>query len=74
MEIVPGQVETEFTIHRFYGDQEKASAFYAGQESLTAEDVAEVVVFAATRRENVVLADCVVFPSHQAAAAVLHKP
>lgn len=73
IEIAPGQVETEFTLHRFYGDRAKAAAFYAGQESLTPQDIAEIVVFAATRRENVVFADSVVYPSHQAAAAVLHK-
>ena len=74
IEIIPGQVETEFTLHRNYGNEQKAREFYAGQESLTPGDVAEVVVFAAGRRENVVYAEGVVFPSHQAAADVLYKP
>ena len=73
IEIIPGQVETEFTLHRNYGDEEIARKFYAGQESLTPGDVAEIVVFAAGRRENVVFAEGVVFPSHQAAADVLYK-
>lgn len=38
---------------------------YRGVEPLTPDDIAEVVVFAATRRENVVIADTLVFPSHQ---------
>lgn len=38
---------------------------YRGVEPLTPEDIAEVVVFAASRRENVVIADTLVFPSHQ---------
>lgn len=65
IEVDPGQVETEFSVVRFYGDKEKAKKVYEGVEPLTPEDIAEVVVFAATRRENVVIADTLVFPSHQ---------
>ncbi|KDN69035.1 putative short chain dehydrogenase [Colletotrichum sublineola] len=63
--IDPGQVETEFSVVRFYGDKSKADAVYAGCEPLTPEDIAEVIVFASTRRENVVVADTLIFPSHQ---------
>jgi 3-hydroxy acid dehydrogenase/malonic semialdehyde reductase len=73
IEIDPGQVETEFSVVRFYGDKSKADALYAGCEPLTPEDIAEVVVFTAGRRENVVIADTLIFPSHQAAATVMHK-
>ncbi|CAG8909303.1 unnamed protein product [Penicillium egyptiacum] len=73
IEIDPGQVETEFSVVRFYGDKSKADAVYKGVEPLTGEDIAEVVVFAAGRRENVVIADTLVFPSHQAAAGVMHR-
>ncbi|KAI8942883.1 hypothetical protein NX059_000923 [Plenodomus lindquistii] len=73
MEIDPGQVETEFSVVRFGGDVEKAKKVYEGVEPLVGEDIAEIVVFAAGRRENVVLADTLVFPSHQAAAGVLHR-
>jgi 3-hydroxy acid dehydrogenase/malonic semialdehyde reductase len=65
IEIDPGQVETEFSVVRFYGDAEKAKKVYEGVEPLTPDDIAEVVVFAAGRRENVVIADTLVFPSHQ---------
>ncbi|RKU45822.1 hypothetical protein DL546_006353 [Coniochaeta pulveracea] len=65
IEIDPGQVETEFSVVRFYGDAEKAKKVYEGVEPLTPDDIAEVVVFAASRRENVVIADTLVFPSHQ---------
>ncbi|EEH22640.2 hypothetical protein PABG_04851 [Paracoccidioides brasiliensis Pb03] len=65
IEIDPGQVETEFSVVRFYGDKAKADAVYAGCEPLTGDDIAEVVVFAAGRRENVVIADTLVFPQHQ---------
>tara|TARA_R110002003_G_scaffold58_9_gene5193 strand:+ start:7908 stop:8585 length:678 start_codon:yes stop_codon:yes gene_type:complete len=68
IEIDPGQVETEFSVVRFGGDREKAKKVYEGVEPLTPEDIAEVVVFAAGRRENVVLADTLVFPNHQVCA------
>ncbi|KAJ9669499.1 hypothetical protein H2201_000366 [Coniosporium apollinis] len=69
----PGQVETEFSVVRFYGDKAKADAVYANCEPLTPEDIAELIVFAAGRRENVVLAESLIFPNHQAAATVMHK-
>lgn len=65
MEIDPGQVETEFSVVRFYGDKQKADAVYKGVTPLTPEDIAETVVFAAGRPENVVVADMLVFPNHQ---------
>lgn len=43
----------------------KMLIMYSGCEPLTPEDIAEVIVFAAGRRENVVIADTLVFPSHQ---------
>jgi 3-hydroxy acid dehydrogenase / malonic semialdehyde reductase len=55
----------EFSVVRFGGDKAKADAVYAGCEPLTPDDIAEVVVFAAGRRENVVLADSLIFPNHQ---------
>lgn len=73
MEIDPGQVETEFSVVRFYGDKAKADAVYAGCTPLTPDDIAETIVFAAGRPENVVVADMLVFPNHQAAATVMHK-
>ena len=65
IEIDPGQVETEFSVVRFGGDKAKADKVYEGVEPLTPEDIAEVVVFAAGRRENVVVADTLIFPNHQ---------
>lgn len=71
IEIDPGQVETEFSVVRFYGDKSKADAVYAGCEPLTPDDIAEIVVFTAGRRENVVVADTLVFPNHQVSCFVL---
>ncbi|KAK4462797.1 hypothetical protein QBC42DRAFT_175096 [Cladorrhinum samala] len=73
MEVDPGQVETEFSVVRFYGDKAKADAVYAGVDPLTPDDIAEVVVFVATRKENVVVADTLIYPSHQAGAGVMHR-
>ena len=73
IEVDPGQVETEFSVVRFGGDKSKADKVYEGVEALTPDDIAEIVVFAAGRRENVVLADSLVFPNHQAAATVMHR-
>lgn len=55
--IDPGQVETEFSVVRFRGDQEAAKKVYEGVTPLTGEDIADVIVFAASRKENVVIAD-----------------
>ncbi|KAF2723844.1 NAD(P)-binding protein [Polychaeton citri CBS 116435] len=73
IEIDPGQVETEFSVVRYYGDKAKADAVYKGVEPLTPDDIAEVIVFAAGRRENVVVADTLIYPNHQAAAKVMHR-
>ncbi|KAL6691154.1 hypothetical protein J3F84DRAFT_387708 [Trichoderma pleuroticola] len=73
IEIDPGQVETEFSVVRFYGDKAKADAVYAGCDPLTPEDIAEVIVFAATRRENVVVAESLLYPNHQASALIMHR-
>ncbi|KAI9662730.1 MAG: hypothetical protein M1831_002773 [Alyxoria varia] len=73
MNLDPGQVETEFSLVRFDGDKEKSDAVYKGGEPLTPEDIAEIVVFMVGRRENVVVADALVFPSHQGAGQMMHK-
>ncbi|RPA86732.1 NADP-dependent L-serine/L-allo-threonine dehydrogenase ydfG [Ascobolus immersus RN42] len=73
IEIDPGQVETEFSVVRFRGDVEAAKKVYEGCDPLTPEDIAEIAVFAVSRRENVVVADTLVFPSHQAGAGAVHR-
>lgn len=47
--------------------------FDRGCEPLTPDDVAEVIVFAAGMRENVVIADTLIFPNHQASATIMHR-
>jgi 3-hydroxy acid dehydrogenase / malonic semialdehyde reductase len=67
-EIAPGLVETEFSVVRFHGDRKAAKAVYQGLKPLTAEDVAECVVFAVTRPPHVDIDEMVVRPVAQAAA------
>ena len=55
----------EFSIVRFYGDKAKADAVYQDCEPLTALDIAESIIFNVGRRENVVIADTLIFPNHQ---------
>lgn len=64
-EIVPGMVETDFSLNRFDGDAERAAKVYRGLQPLTAADVAEVIAFAATRPAHVNLDRIVLQPRDQ---------
>jgi 3-hydroxy acid dehydrogenase / malonic semialdehyde reductase len=64
----PGMVETEFSLVRFHGDAERAHDVYAGVTPLTADDIAETVVWVADRPPHVQVADVVIFPTAQASA------
>jgi len=72
-EICPGLVDTEFSLVRFGGDQERAASVYAGMTPLKAEDVAEAVVFAATRPPHVDIDEIVIRPRDQATAAHVYR-
>ncbi|MGZ8178476.1 SDR family NAD(P)-dependent oxidoreductase [Williamsia sp. SKLECPSW1] len=67
-EIAPGMVETEFSLVRFDGDRDKADAVYDGLTPLTADDVAEVIGFVASRPPHVNLDQIVLKPRDQASA------
>ena len=64
----------EFSLIRARGDKTKADAVYSGVTPLTPDDIAEIVVFAAGRRENVVFADSLLFPNHQVSETFLSGP
>lgn len=71
-EICPGMVETEFSQVRL-GDAEKAAKVYEGLTPLTADDVADTIVFAATRPSHVNLDQIVLKPRDQASGTRRHR-
>lgn len=71
--INPGAAETEFSLVRFKGDAERAKKTYEGYDPLKAEDIAEIVYFAATRPPHVVLNDIVITPLAQANTFYFNK-
>lgn len=63
--IDPGMVETEFSLVRFRGDKERAAAVYRGFKPLTAEDVADAVLYVVNAPEHVNVLDMVILPTAQ---------
>jgi NADP-dependent 3-hydroxy acid dehydrogenase YdfG len=72
-EIDPGLVETEFSLVRFHGDAEKASAVYRGLTPLTAEDIADCVAFVVSRPPHVNIDTLVVLSRDQSGATTVHR-
>jgi NADP-dependent 3-hydroxy acid dehydrogenase YdfG len=72
-EVAPGLVETEFSLVRFEGDQEKADAVYKGLEPLVAEDVAELIAFVVTRPPHVDIDYVSIKPTAQATATDVYR-
>jgi NADP-dependent 3-hydroxy acid dehydrogenase YdfG len=72
-EVLPGLVETEFSVVRFAGDEERAAQVYAGLTPLSAGDVAEAIAFAVTRPSHVNLDQIVLKPRDQASATRAHR-
>lgn len=66
--INPGMIETEFSIVRFHGDEEKAKKVYEGLKPLTPEDIAETIFWTATRPSHVNINELVIMPTAQATA------
>src|ERR1700722_20813639 len=69
----PGMVETDFSLVRFHGDSERASKVYKGVKPLTAEDVADVIVWAASRPAHVNIARVSLTPVQQANSLLFHR-
>jgi 3-hydroxy acid dehydrogenase / malonic semialdehyde reductase len=69
----PGMVETEFSQVRFQGNSDRAKQVYQGITPLTPEDIAEIVVFCATRPAHVNLSEVVVLATAQGSATLVHR-
>lgn len=70
--IEPGMVETEFSEVRF-GNKEKAKAVYRGMQPLSAEDVAESILWSIDRPQHVNIQELVIYPTDQASVGSVHR-
>ena len=71
--IKPGLVETNFSVVRYRGDQEKADNVYRGIHALTGDDIAEVAYFAASAPEHMQIAEVLVMPTNQATGTIVSR-
>jgi 3-hydroxy acid dehydrogenase / malonic semialdehyde reductase len=71
--IDPGIVETDFFKVRFYGDLDRVKEFFKGIIPLKPDDVAETVVFCATRPSHVNINEIIILPKDQGNAYVIHR-
>lgn len=71
--IKPGLVETNFSVIRFKGDEERAGNVYKGIEALTPDDIADTVVYICNLPDNVQIPEITMTPMFQADGRTLHK-
>ncbi len=71
--INPGMVETEFSIVRFDGDEERAKKVYNGLQPLKPEDIAETIFWVANRPAHVNINDIIIMPSAQATSTISNR-
>jgi len=72
-QVCPGLVETEFSMVRFKGDQDKSEKVYQGIDALTAEDIADLIYFIISRPQHVNISDVTVLPTAQASATMVNR-
>jgi NADP-dependent 3-hydroxy acid dehydrogenase YdfG len=71
--IEPGMAETEFSLVRFHGDEERAKKVYQGLQPLRPEDVADSIIWAVTRPLHVNVQDILLLASAQATATTAYR-
>jgi NADP-dependent 3-hydroxy acid dehydrogenase YdfG len=72
-EVAPGMVETEFSLTRFGGDEQRAAQVYEGLKPLSAEDVADTITYVVTRPPHVDVDYVSIKPTAQATATLTHR-
>lgn len=72
-QVCPGAVDTEFSLVRFKGNQDRADLVYEGYDALTAENIADTVYYAVSQPPHVDIQDVLVMPTAQATGNMFHK-
>ena len=72
-QIAPGAAETEFSVVRFKGDQNKADNVYKGYAPLTADDIADLIIYMVNCPPHVNIADVLILPAAQGSATIIEK-
>lgn len=71
--VSPGAVKTELSQVRFKGDEAKAEKVYQGYTPLTADDIAESILFCITRKPHININEIIILPTDQASVTMIHK-
>jgi NADP-dependent 3-hydroxy acid dehydrogenase YdfG len=71
-QVAPGAAETEFSVVRFHGDDQRAKKIYENYDPLLAEDIADAIFYIITRPPHVNINDMLIMPTAQASAYSLH--
>jgi 3-hydroxy acid dehydrogenase / malonic semialdehyde reductase len=69
----PGLVETEFSMVRFRGNEQRAKTVYQNLTPLTGADVADAVLYCATRPPHVQIAEVIILPTNQASTTLVYR-
>lgn len=72
-QISPGAAETEFSVVRFHGDEDRAKHAYRGYQPMTAEDIAELTFYSASLPAHLCINDLVVTSTSQANSYYVHR-
>lgn len=72
-EINPGMVETEFSVVRFKGDEDRAKKVYENLEPLIADDIADAIWYVVSRPKHVNINDMLIMPTAQATATIVKR-
>lgn len=69
----PGAVKTNFSIVRFKGDIKRAAAVYEGMDALAPNDIADAVLYCATRPPHINISEVIMMPTDQASATMVSR-